>query len=199
MANSDIAKGLVPFKHKNGAPYNGAVRSYYVPSTYGTALFIGDPVVKTGTSNTTFVQGSRPGSLAEINKSAFGATNRITGVIVGFKAVTAESSIYNPANTERVVFVADDPELSFEIQDDASATLDATAIGLNANLVDGAGNAFTGKSGVEFDASTVAADATFQLVIDRLIDREENDLGNNAKFSVRINPELHTEATGLGI
>ena len=51
MANVDTPFGLRPIRHRNGAPYNGAVNPYYLRSDYAVATFIGDPVVKTGTSN----------------------------------------------------------------------------------------------------------------------------------------------------
>lgn len=198
MANVDSPKGLVPTKHKSGAPYNNSFNYYYIPDTEASALFIGDPVIITGTANTTSVGGFQAGTLPEVTKASFGATNRISGVIVGFQADvdTNLSRIFNPATTERVVFVADDPDLSFEVQDDGSASLDATAIGANANLVDGTGSTVTGLSGVELDATTPAADATFQLKIERLIPREDNELGTNSKLEVTIN--LHTKSTGVG-
>ena len=205
MANADIAKGLIAIKHKNGAPYNGSVKPYFVPSTFGTALFIGDPVVKTGTSNTVAIGDNNTqyaaGTLPEINKITFGATNPITGFIVAFQADpdTNLARTFNPANTQRVAFVADNPDIAIEIQDDASATLDATTVGLNANLVDGTGSTVTGFSGVELDATAPAADATFQLLIQRLVNRTDNELGDNAKWEVRINPDLHTEARALGV
>ena len=72
MANTDPPKGLVPIKHRNGAPYNGAANPYYKPAGYATALFVGDVVVKTGTANT--AAASAPGlgdfniaTLPEIN------------------------------------------------------------------------------------------------------------------------------------
>ena len=46
MANTDSPFGLRPIRHRNGAAYNGAANPYYINSTYATALFIGDPVVK---------------------------------------------------------------------------------------------------------------------------------------------------------
>ena len=194
MANTDAPRGL-KLHNSNGASYvTGGVNAYYVPSSYATALFIGDPVVKTGTANTTGVNDFQAGTLPEVNKSAFGDTNPITGVVVGFEADpdTNLSRIYNPASTERVVYVADDPNALFEIQDDGSAALAATDVGFNANIVDGTGSTVTGLSGVELDATTPAATATFQLKILRLIPRVDNELGVNAKWLVRINN--HTEA-----
>ena len=103
MANADTPFGLRPVRHRNGAPYNGAVTAYYVPASYGTALFIGDAVTKTGTSNTVEVEapgaGSFPvGTLPAVNKTAAGDGNAITGVVVGF-AGDADDPIYNPAST----------------------------------------------------------------------------------------------------
>ena len=56
MANTDSPFGLKPIRHRNGAPYNGAANPYYIPASYGTALVIGDPVIKSGTSNTAEVE-----------------------------------------------------------------------------------------------------------------------------------------------
>lgn len=89
MTNINAPFGMRPVRHKNGQPYNGAVRPYFVPASDGTALFVGDPVIKTGSSNT--VQVSAPGAgtfnvgaLPSIARATAGTTNRITGVIVGF-------------------------------------------------------------------------------------------------------------------
>ena len=78
MPNLNTPFGLKPIAHKSGAPYNGAATPYFVPASYATALFIGDPVVKTGTANTVAVErvgaGSWPiGSLPEINKATVGS------------------------------------------------------------------------------------------------------------------------------
>ena len=45
MANPNTPYGLRPYAYMSGAPYNGAVRTYYVPVGNATALFLGDPVV----------------------------------------------------------------------------------------------------------------------------------------------------------
>ena len=78
MANNDTPFGLRPLRHRNGAPYNGAANPYYIPSSYATALFIGDPVIITGTSNTSAVKvpgvgDFAPGTLPEINKAGAGS------------------------------------------------------------------------------------------------------------------------------
>ena len=197
MANANTPAGLTPLKN---SPFVEIPKNYYyIPSTYGTALFIGDPVVKTGTSNTSNVLGDgRPfaaGSLPEINKATAGDTNKITGVIIGFLANPSNLTLnYNTASTERVAIVADSPLQEFMIQEETAGTaLAATSVGLNANVVFAeSGSTSTGLSGVELDTSTPAADATYQLKILRLLDAPENAIGQHAKWRVKINN--HTEA-----
>jgi hypothetical protein len=82
----------MPVAHKSGMSWNGHARPYDLPSTYGTAMFIGDPVTLTGTSNTTIVKVPGGGTFGigtmnEINKLTLGDSNsnaeRCAGVIVG--------------------------------------------------------------------------------------------------------------------
>ena len=202
MANNDTRFGLRPIRHRNGAAYNGAFSAYYVPSTYATALFIGDVVTKTGTANTANVSAPGAGdfvigSLPEVNKTAAGDGNAITGVIVGFAPDPDNlGRIYNPASTERVVYVADDPDLVFEVQ--ADGAIPATSIGLNAVLIyTHAGSTTSGLSGAELDTTSdaPAADASNQLTIQRMVNRVDNEpnLIHN-KVEVKINN--HTEVAG---
>lgn len=205
MANQDAPFGLRPVMHRSGAPYNGATNAYYIPASYGTALFIGDPVVKTGTANTAGV--TLPGAgfadigtLPEINKATAGDGNAITGVIVGFSPdPSGLDRTHNPASTERVAFVCDDPDVMFEIQPDGA--LAATQVGLNAVLIyTHSGSTTTGLSGAELDTSSdvPAADASNQLTIQRLVNRTDNEAGANVVALVKINN--HTEAHGaIGI
>jgi len=197
MANANTPAGLTPLKN---SPFVEIPKNYYyIPSSYATALFIGDPVIKTGTSNTANVLGDgrqfAAGSLPEINKATAGDTNKITGVIVGFLANPSNLTLnYNTASTERVAIVADSPLQEFMIQEETAGTpLAATSVGFNANLVFAeSGSTATGLSGVELDTSTPATDATFQLKILRLLDTPENSVGQHAKWRVKINN--HTEA-----
>jgi len=198
MANKDAPFGLAPIKHKNGAPYNGSARPYYIASGYGTALFVGDPVIKTGTSNTAAFEGKAAGTMPEINKSAAGDGSAITGVIIGFGVDSNNlDKQFNPASTERIAWVADDPDLVFLMQDDGGGALDATTIGLNAVLIfTTAGNTSTGQSGVEIDGGTTdapAADASNQLTILRLHDVVDNELADFAVWEVKINQHTETD------
>lgn len=208
MANSDTPFGLRPIRHKSGAPYNGAARPYYKPSTYNTAVFVGDCVVKTGTANTAAVTVPGGGSfdigtLPEVNRTTPGDVNtngeRITGVVVGFGANPDDlTKSYSPASTEAVVWVADDPDLVFEVQ--CPSAIAATQVGLNALLIDThSGSTVYGRSGTEMDggdSTAPAADASYQLMILRLINRPDN--APNAAFNkVEVMINTHTEAHGM--
>lgn len=199
MANTDSPRGLTPVKHRNGAPYNGAVTPYYMPNDYSVDIFVGDPVVKTSTSNTAEVKvpglGAFPaGMLQEVNKATAGDGNAITGVVVGFAANPSNlSAIYGASDTERVVLVCDDPDILFEVQ--ASGTIAATDIGLNGNLIfTHSGSTVTGRSGAELHG-TLNTTATFQLKVHGLVNREGNELGANAKLLVSINNHSVAHAT----
>jgi len=202
MANVDSPFGLRPVRHKSGAPYNGAANPYYIPASYGTALFVGDPVVRTGTSNTAAVKVPGGGTfgvgtLPEINKATAGDANAVTGVIVAFMALPNDlTKQYNPASTERVALVADDPDLVFEIQ--ADGAVPAASMGLNAVFIyTHSGSTATGLSGVELDTTSdaPAADASNQMIIMRAVNREDNDTTlTHAKVEVLLNN--HTEAQG---
>ena len=203
MANVDSPFGLRPIRHKSGAPYNGACERYVAAAGYGTNLFIGDPVVITGNSNSTAVRGYQPGTLSEVEKATAGDANPISGVIVGFEPVDGfDSPIYGPASTQRILLVADDPDLIFLIQDDGGGTLDADTVGLNAVLIfTHSGSTVTGRSGVEMDGGTSdppAADASNQLIIHRLHNAPDNELADNAKWEVTINTHTKTNG-GLGV
>lgn len=200
MANADTPFGLKPVRHKGGAPYNGAANPYFIPSSNATDLFVGDPVVITGTANTAQIKrvggDFEIGTLPVVAKATAGATNRISGVIVGFMSVTHESPVYGAASTDRVALVADDPDLVFEAQaDDALAV---TGIGANADLVfTHSGSTITGISGVEVDSSTSAVGATLQVRVLRFANRADNE-ANSAANKVEVMINLHTMTTGVG-
>ena len=206
MANVDKPFGLKPVRYMSGAPYNGAVTPYYVPAGYGPALFVGDAVLRTSTTNTTEVTISGDtfaiGTLTEVNRATAGDTpcpgSFITGVIVAIEvAGGTDATSYKPASTEAVVYVADDPNLIFYIQDDGVATLAVTDNGLNANLIfTDSGSTVTGLSGMQLDSGTDGPDAdpSNQLRIRNLARLPNNTIGANAIWEVVITN--HTEAPG---
>lgn len=187
MPNADTPFGLRPVSDVSGRPWNGAVRAYSTASGDGTAIYLGDPVILSGTSQT--INGR---VYADVDQAATGDV--IAGVVVGFDpAIGAgangrDSTIYRAASTVRIVYVCDDPNALFEIQEVSGGTpLTANDIGLNANFVVAAGSTVTGKSGVELNNATEATTNTLDLKIVGLSPREDNAIGEHAKWVVRIN------------
>jgi hypothetical protein len=181
MANPDRPSGLSPVRYLSGAPYNGAVNYYATASGDGTAIFLGDPVKLSGTSQT--INGQ---VLPDVDQAATGDV--IVGVVVGVLPTTADSVIYRAASTQRILMVADDPNLVFEIQEVSGGTpLTANDIGLNADFVVGSGSTFTGQSGVELNNVGEADTNTLDLKITGFVNRADNAVGEHAKWLVRIN------------
>ena len=181
MANADRAAGFLPVRHITGAPYNGAADVYSTATGDGTAIYIGDPVKLSGTSTT--INGV---VYTDVDQAATGDV--CVGVVVGVLPDTADSLIYRAASTARRVMVATDPMLLYELQEVSGGTaLTAAAIGLNADFVVAAGSTTTGMSGVELNNATEATTNTLDVQIVGLVAREDNAVGEHAKWLVRIN------------
>lgn len=181
MANADTPFGLRPVRDVSGRPYTGAANVFTTASGDGTAIYVGDPVKLSGTSQ--LVNGS---TYADVDQAATGDV--IVGVVVGVLPETTDSLIYRAASTVRRLLVADDPNLLFEIQEVSGGTaLTANDIALNANFVVAAGSATTGQSGVELNNATEADTNTLDVKIIGLANREDNVVGEHAKWLVRIN------------
>lgn len=180
MANVDSPFGLKPVRDLNGAPYNGAVEIYSTASGDGTAIFVGDPVILSGTSQT--INGV---IYRDVDQAATG--NVIAGVVVAVLPETRDSLTYRAASTVRRLAVAP-PNLIYEIQEVSGGTaLTANDIGLNADFVVGSGSTTTGYSGVELNNATEATTNTLDLQIVDFINRADNEIGEHAKWLVRIN------------
>lgn len=183
MANLDTPFGFKPVKHLNGNPWNGKTNVYYIPSTDGTAVFKGDAVKSAGSADTT-------GKYPTVTQATAGAAVR--GVVVGFgdnpytmTHPDTPNRDYRPASTAMYAFVVDDPQVIFEVQEDSDAnSITAAMVGLSTNFVVGTGSTVTGKSAMELDSSDTATDTAGNCRILRLVDREDNELGNYAKWEV---------------
>lgn len=187
MANVDRVNGLVPIKHLDGSPFNGAVNRYHVAAGDATAIFIGDAVKSTGTADTRGVP--------TVTQAAAG--DAIRGVVVGIESPLTEDTLYRTASTEMYVLVVDAPDVIFAIQEDSDlGALAVTAVGGNADLIVGAGDASLGTSGMELDSSS-AVTTTAQLRILRLHDTQDNEVGVNALWEVLINEHELKSTAGV--
>ena len=189
MANTDKPRGLTPVRLLSGAPYNHQVERYAVDSAYATALFIGDPVIHAGSSDSAGVPQVEAG----------GTSGQYIGVITGIDPIRTDlEKKHIPASTGGYVYVATDPNIVYEIQEDSdTATLAAADVGLNADLVAGAGDATTGRSGYELDSDSANTTNTLSVRILGLVQREDNEIGANAKWEVIINDHGLTVTTGV--
>jgi hypothetical protein len=195
MPNSNAPMGLIPRRYRNGSPFMGPARRYYVNASDATALFIGDPVVLSGTGDGRGTPGCT---------RATAATGPITGVVVGIAnepSLPASNAMlelgYRPASQAGYVLVVDDPTVLYEIQEDSvGGSLAATNIGQNAALIAGTGSTSTRQSGFMLDSSTAAVTATLPLRIVQLEQREDNEIGQYAKWLVALNTPTETGASG---
>lgn len=168
MANPDAPFGFRPMRYRSGAPYNGAVNPYYIGTGDGTALFIGDPVALAADSNSTFEGDGRhaPGTLPICTRATAGTGALSVGVVCGVEWLTRDSLVHRAASTEAIIYVADDPELVFWVQDDGAGTPASTNVGLNANFVyTHAGDAAYGRSRTEINGATWTTTRTLQTHI----------------------------------
>ncbi len=105
---------------------------------------------------------------------------------------------YRAASTAMYCLVVDDPQVIFEVQEDsAGAALAVTAVGQGVDLVVGTGNTSTGKSAMELDSSSATTSGQCKLM--RLVNREDNELGDNAKWEVLIAEHQYLDSVGTGV
>jgi len=194
MPNGNAAWGLIPRRHRTSETENGGLNEYYVDPAFATALFMGDPVILSGSGS--------PEGVPGVVLATAGATNRITGVVVGFRpAPVIVAQGYLPASTGGYVLVADNPDAEFEIQEDSvGGSLAVTSIGLNCDLISAAGNTFLKRSQWMLDSSTAGTGATLQVRIVGFEQRADNEIGQYGKWLVRLNlPTEQGIASGVGV
>lgn len=199
MANPNTPYGLRPYAYMSGAPYNGAVRTYYVPVGNATALYFGDPVqIVTNSSDGNGVQ------TAEI--ATAGGGTYVLGSFVGISNNAGTATIpllqsqtpYLPASTAAYIYVSDDPFLLYAIQEDSvGGALVSGASGRNADLVAGAGSTVTSQSGWMLDSSTLNTTNTLQMRIIQMLQESDNAVGTNAKWLCKINLHTFLNLTGV--
>jgi hypothetical protein len=209
--NPNTPYGLQPYTLQGSKDWRDSVVVYLANTT--NAMYVGDPVVKVAAS-------ADINGINTVNLVAAGSSHPITGVVVGFQGSGAPQlgnynpgslfslsgtpgPAFKPANTANFyVLVADDPSLLYVAQSNDSGTATApaaTIVGKNANLVSGAGSAFTGWSGWMLNSGSVGTSANAQVNIVGVLPEADNVVGSvNAKFIVRLNNSTEVNAaTGI--
>ena len=200
MPNSNRPSGFTPVQYLSGAPWNGQARLYSIAANYGTALYIGDPVISSGTADTNGVAGIALGA----------ATGALRGVIVGLGK--SEGMMGNPSNLDITyrpasdpavwyAMVVDDPMVIFEIQEESNGTaLAATEVGLNQIPVIAAGNGYvSGWMLRSMTGATANTTNTLQLKLLGLARKPNNAFGAYAKWLVKINVHELASVGVLGV
>lgn len=192
---TNAPSGLRPVRHANGTPYCGEQNAYAIASGYATSLFTNDPV-------TSLSDGT-------IGIGVAGAACR--GIFVGCRYTATDGSIkfmpYWPASTTVqtgttvTAFVADDPDMVFDVQETNGSGAAGTALaladrGLNINFVAGSGSTGTGQSGFSLNNTTEATTATLNLKILDLAPVVGNVVGDFANWLVTWNNHQFKGGTG---
>lgn len=179
--------GLSPKRYLSGAPYTGAVRQYSVAAGNGVAIFPGDLVKLAGTAQTV-----NDTVMQDVVQAATGDV--FMGVCVGVLPDTRDSLLYRAASTLRVLLVADDPNLEFEIPEiDTGTALTLNDIGLNANISVGTGSTTLGLSAMQLDNGTEQTTNTLDLKITGFVNSPGNAVGSTARWLVRINRHRYVD------
>lgn len=210
MANTSRVNGFKPVKHLNGSPYNGQANLYEVPAGEAVPVFVGD-LVKLSDSAATSLY---PAVEAVVGASAQIAAGPILGAVVGIVnskfdpvagalstgSISLDTPVYRPASTKQFVLVADNTDLVFEAEADASVA--AASIGLNVGVGATAHTnpLLTGASPM-YVYSTTAPDTTSTrpLQILGIVNRPDNEIGANSKVLVRINVQSYGSVGVAGV
>lgn len=196
MANTAGAQGFKPVRHLNGSPYNGQHELFLVPSSDGTAIFVGDIVKQAGSSGTagTVVAGMDCEGMPTAIIASAGTTGQdILGVVVGFLVDPTDlTKKHRAASTNRVAMVCTDPSVVYEVREDAvGSNIAAGDIGTNVPYTTTAGSATTGVSAMEIDSSAVATAATLPWKLIGLSKKVGNAFGlsstDHGMFEVVLN------------
>ena len=190
MANSNTPFGFRPVGTISGSKWVGSVQKFPVDASNGTAIGIGSAVILEDDGNC----GSAP------------AGGDILGVCVGVVVNNAVAGTvhpgYLPASTAGTILVSVGSDVLYEVQEDsAGGAMVAGNVGSNGDLVVGAVSTVTGVSAMTLDSSDVIAkDATpgsAQFRVWALSPKVGNEVGNYAKWLVRINENQTVTTTGL--
>lgn len=200
MANANAAIGIRPI-NDNGTPWSGQGQLCAVPASQSGNIFLGDPVVALG--------GTDAFGVPLVGIATAGAGGSILGAMVGISngpagsgfTVTRDLPVYRQASIANYIFIADDPNQLWVVQEDSNggAIAAATAGFANGNLVAGAGSTVTGFSGWQLQSSSVSSSAntTYQVRIIGLSRGPDNAVGVNADWVVRLNNPQLWSTTGV--
>lgn len=151
MANLDAANGFSPVRHLSGGTVRYAEGDYTIASALASDIFLGDPVIHTGSDTLIDVAVGGP--------SAPSAT--ILGIFAGCRYTNAQgepvwakqwvSGTATLGGVAAEAFIYTDPDIVYSVQSEAA--LVAANIGTIVDFLESpTGNTSTGVSGAELEA-----------------------------------------------
>ena len=190
MANADKPSGCRVVGSKSGF-HEGQLTRMAILAADTTATFVGDVVKISGTADAN--------GIPSIAQAAAGDTP--VGIVVAFEPDGSDLELkHRQASTLRYAMVNTDPNVLFEIQEDSvGGALAITNVGQNASIIVGAGATTSGLSGMELDSNTAATTSTLVLHIEGLVPREDNEIGDNAKWLCSFNVHQHGSVGVAGV
>ena len=196
MANVDKPTGFIPVGTMSGSPWEGYVRPYRVSGSL-TDIYIGDMVTMTADGTVDAADAGETDLLGVMVGRGEFASQEASGpnLTTGNNDLTRTYYDASADGATRVL-VAVGPDVLYEVQEDsAGGALALTAIGANADILAtaGSGNAYSSQ---ELDSSTLATTAAQLRIVD-IVRRADNEVGNNAKWIVRINENHYTKLAGV--
>jgi len=177
MANVSRVNGLRLVKSLTG-PTMGNLETFSVLSSDATALFVGDIVKSSGTADANGVQ-----AITRLTTNGDLPTGVITGFLPDYTNLNTPQG-YRAASTARMVYLAVDPSLVFEVQ--ASAATAVADIGLNVGVTFTAGSTTTGLSGMLADMTTKATSAALPLKIVGVVQRPDQDMSDSSNWKLLV-------------
>jgi len=205
MANTSKINGFRPVKHVNGAPYSGQAEIFATATGDATALFVGDPVVLSGTADAN--------GIATVARAAAGAA--VLGVVVGIVPAkmdpvggsmsTGSTSLdtpqYRVASTATYVLVCTDPSVVYEVElttGGSAYTYLVADVGLNMDAAYATGSTSTGVSACSLDASTKATTATLQFKLLGASRKPDNEHVTGTSTAVKVLAKINNASMGNG-
>lgn len=197
MANVSKPSGFKPVQHYDGSAWNGKVVPFFVPSTYGTSIYIGDPVKSGGSAGAagTQVNGVDVEGMSTLARAAAGDT--MIGVLVGVLPLQTDLTVkYAKSGVSMIALVCVDPSVVYEVEE-SGTTLTANQVGNNFDHVATAGSTSTGVSAATLNGADASGTATAGFRLLGLAKRPDNAIGTYGKWLVMINEHEFKTATGV--
>jgi hypothetical protein len=223
MANPAAPHGLNPVAYLNGAPWTGKANLYHIQSTDTIAYYIGDIMqAVTATANGSTVGSDNNGvpnvtgfplgaSVTAYGASGGAGVGAFLGPIIGIQVAPIGTGAGNPQNNnvnlnlmsvpatktqDYYVWIADDPNLIFEIQGSASLNVTkSSAVESNATFLPTApATTFGPVSATVVDTLVTAAAAPLKVV--QIPYRVNVSFGINMPLLVKFNTHFYNVVSG---